>query len=99
MSRYSWPKAIVTVAWGNAGNAPGRNGPSSSHWPKAIFTLAEGCPALVNMAFGQKNGLALVPGALPALPQATVRMAFGQTSRHHERWSRLKIEKLLFGCP
>jgi hypothetical protein len=24
-------------------------------------------------------------------------MAFGQTSRHHESWSRLKIGKLFFG--
>jgi hypothetical protein len=31
------------------------------------------------MAFGQnKNGLASAPGALPALPQATVKKAFGQ---------------------
>jgi hypothetical protein len=52
-----------------------------SLWPKDVG-------ALVNMAFGQnKNGLACVPGALPALPQATVKMAFGQRSQYHCNWA------------
>jgi hypothetical protein len=41
------PKANFTVAWGNAGNAPG----TRCIWPKAIFTPIRGNE--LNMASGQ----------------------------------------------
>jgi MSHA pilin protein MshD len=53
--RDIWPKAICTVAWGNA---PGRHGQLSRLWPKAIFTWAEGCRGAGEYGLRPKQQLA-----------------------------------------
>jgi hypothetical protein len=61
----SWPKAIITVAWGNA---PGHRSPRT-RLAEGQTHLWHGLPRM-NMAFGQTSRCAPIPGALP---QATVR--------------------------
>ena len=62
----SWPKAIITVAWGNA---PG-NRSDRTRLAEGQIHLRNGL-LRVNMAFGQTPRCISVPGALP---QATVRI-------------------------
>jgi hypothetical protein len=71
-----WPKAIITVAWGKRPAPPQGGNPRAIVWPTAIFTCAR---ERIEYGLQPNNRVRTrVPGVLP---QATVKMAFGQSWR------------------
>ena len=65
-----WPKANVTVAWGNA---PGMRQIQAYFWPKAIFTTIPSRDDEYGLRPNKRDySVFFLPGAALRLPQATV---------------------------